>query len=281
MSVWQTQMIDTARGTFEVFVKGEGAPLCVTHLYSVFNESGDRFANMFTEQHRVYLVNLKATGRSPQVQNDEELSMPETVKDLEAIRESLGLPSWSFAGHSTGGMLGAVYAVQAGASLDRVVIVGAAAKRYSESPDCIYNEQHPQYQRMSELLNLLDSDLTPEDRKRYTKERAQLSLYRPEKHDEYFAAPISKGFAGHRLDYFGREYKTWNLYEQLPSVTTQTLILCGRHDVQCPLVYSEDMHRLIPGSQLVVFDESNHYPFLEEADKFRQAVDQFFKESQI
>ncbi len=41
MNRWINHLLSTNRGTFEIFVKGEGEPLCVTHLYSEFNETGD------------------------------------------------------------------------------------------------------------------------------------------------------------------------------------------------------------------------------------------------
>lgn len=46
--MWKRQMLRTKRGTFELFTKGNGEPLCVTHHYSQFNETGDYFADVFT-----------------------------------------------------------------------------------------------------------------------------------------------------------------------------------------------------------------------------------------
>ena len=40
---WTQNIIKTTRGDFEVFTKGEGHPLCVTHHYSEFHETGDSF----------------------------------------------------------------------------------------------------------------------------------------------------------------------------------------------------------------------------------------------
>ncbi|MBW9235170.1 alpha/beta hydrolase, partial [Leptospira santarosai] len=59
--------------------------------------------------HR-YLVNLRGAGNSVGFQTTDELSMKESINDLEAIREALHIKKWAFAGHSTGGMLGLVYA---------------------------------------------------------------------------------------------------------------------------------------------------------------------------
>ena len=87
------------------FTKGSGEPLCITHHYSQFNETGDYFADVFTATHRVLLINLRGAGNSAKAQVENELSMIETIHDLEAIQETLQLPTWHFAGHSTGGML--------------------------------------------------------------------------------------------------------------------------------------------------------------------------------
>jgi proline iminopeptidase len=64
MNCWNQRLVETSRGTFEVFSKGEGEPICVTHHYSEFNETGDYFAESFTKIHQVYLVNLREAGNS-------------------------------------------------------------------------------------------------------------------------------------------------------------------------------------------------------------------------
>ncbi|MFP3339949.1 hypothetical protein R0J91_18370, partial [Micrococcus sp. SIMBA_131] len=67
--MWKQLFVKTERGKFEVFVKGNGPPLCVTHLYSQFNNSGDYFADVFTKNYTVYLVNLKEAGNTDSVKS--------------------------------------------------------------------------------------------------------------------------------------------------------------------------------------------------------------------
>ncbi|MEI3894640.1 MULTISPECIES: alpha/beta fold hydrolase [unclassified Bacillus (in: firmicutes)] len=171
MNRWRENLISTSHGNFEVFVKGEGEPLCVTHHYSEFNETGDYFAETFTKTHRVYLVNLRETGNSEKALESYQLSMLETIFDLEAIREALNLDQWGFAGHSTGGMLGIIYGIYFSSSLRYNVIVSASAREYfTFSSECIYNSNHPQFTRMQELNEVLKrSDLS-------AKARTELSI---------------------------------------------------------------------------------------------------------
>ena len=56
--MWKTNIVKTTRGNFEYFMK-EKVPLCVTHMYSEYNDNGNTFANPFTDHYSVYLVNLK------------------------------------------------------------------------------------------------------------------------------------------------------------------------------------------------------------------------------
>jgi proline iminopeptidase len=281
MSNWETKIIETSRGIFEVFVKGEGNPICVTHHYSEFNNTGDYFAESFTENNKVFLVNLKEAGNSGKANEAHELSMFDAVYDLEAIREELGYSKWTFAGHSTGGMIGVIYGIHFSKSLTSLIIVGSAARKYANSsPECIYHPGHPQFQRMQELIEILKrSDLSPKERDRFSKERTKLSLYRPEKYEEYFSLGIHKKMSASRMNFFIREEMIFDVTRELGKISTKTLLLSGRFDVQCPLTFSMEMNELIPKSQLFIFNESNHYPFLEEKLLYHQVVSTYLKET--
>ncbi|MGW6191670.1 alpha/beta fold hydrolase [Bacillus cereus] len=276
--MWKQQIVNTKRGTFEIFTKGNGEPLCITHHYSQFNNTGDYFADVFTSTHRVFLVNLRDTGNSVKAQTENELSMIETIHDLEAIRDALQLPSWHFAGHSTGGMLGLLYAITYPNALQSLIVVVAAASDYTKTSNCIYHPEHTQFHYMQELIeNLKSPHLTKEERKELSTKRTKLSLYKPENYNSYFCKPIQKTMSASRMNAFANEYPSFDLRENLPSIQTKTLIICGRHDVQCPIQYSIEMHDGICNSIFIPFENSNHYPFLEEATPFTSSTQTFYK----
>ena len=215
--MWKQLLVETDRGRFEVFVKGNGPPLCVTHLYSEFNNSGDYFADVFTTNYTVYLVNLKEAGNSDSVNSPYEFFMIETVFDLESIRETLQIRKWLFAGHSTGGMLACVYGIHASNPLAGLIIVGAAAREYaSSSSACIYHVEHPQYEVMQQFIERLkDPYLEQNERKKITEERTKLSLYRPEQYKILFSKPIHKKMAASRMNFFAREILQFDVTKQL------------------------------------------------------------------
>lgn len=283
MNRWEKNLIHTTRGTFEIFTKGHGHPLCVTHNYSEFNETGDYFADAFTGTHKVILVNLREAGSSERAVELFHLSMLETIFDLESIREALGYSKWSFAGHSTGGMLGIIYGIHFSNSLSSSVIVGSAARDYfTFSENCIYNQKHPNFDEMQMLIEKLKKPNLPfDERKLLSVKRTKFSLYYPENYEKYFNKEIEKKISATRMNFFNRELQIYDVTKKLKLITVPTLILCGKYDVQCPLEYSIEMNQEISNSKLVIFNESNHYPFLEERETFTQEVLAFFHENCI
>jgi proline iminopeptidase len=280
--MWEQRLVQTERGQFEVFVAGDGKPLCVTHLYSEFNHLGNYFADLFADYFTVYLVNLKEAGKSARVQEEDELSMSQSVKDLEAIRKAIGFKKWNFGGHSTGGMLGLVYAAQNPGSLKSLIVGGASAtNQYMEHRDSIYSIKNPANKRLKEILSILkSSDSTREERMQAGREWTEMSLFDPGRFDEYFSKPSSGKVVQQRLDYFSyEELPSFDIRQAISKINTPTIVYCGRHDSQCPFVFSEEIHHLIPASKFYVFENSNHSPFLEEKENFNEMIKDFIEMS--
>jgi proline iminopeptidase len=276
--MWEKRMVETSRGIFEFFVQGKGAPLCVAHLYSEFNELGNYFADSLVNDFEVYLINLKDAGASSVAVNDLELSMEETIKDLECIREALCFEKWGYAGHSTGGMLGLKYAILAPNSLTKLLVGGASAsKEYMNHEESMYCSKSPLNKNLHEIFSVLKSSTsTLEERKKANMEWTNLSLYNIEKRKEYFAKPSSGKVVKRRLDYYSfTELPRYDVRESLLEVNVPSMVYCGRHDAQCPLVFSEEIYENLRNSSLYIFEKSNHYPFIEEKSEFKKMVHDF------
>lgn len=61
----------------------------------------------------------------------------------------------------------------------------------------------------------------------------------------------------------------------LGGLTVPTLVLAGRHDFVCGAGWAEELHTLIPGSELVILENSGHFGHLEEPAAFADAVTRF------
>lgn len=274
-NMWIKRFIDTIRGRFELFEKGQGEPLAVTHLYSAYDDRGNSFANPFTEKYHVYLINLSGAGNSVKVKDDSRFSMDESVLDLEAIREALNIDKWGFAGHSTGGMLALKYAINKPQSLTKIIAGGAAASfEYGVDPHSIYCPQNPHFNRIVEIMDQLNDPLTPlEIRKKISYEWSLMSFHSDEKLKESLKKPNSGKTVGNRLTYFRKvEYPSYDIRVNLQSVIVPSFIYSGKFDSQCPMKHGAEIASLIPNATFTIFEESNHYPFSEEEDKFQEFV---------
>ncbi len=275
--MWEKQMIETINGQFEVFIKGEGEPLCITHLYSEFNENGSVYASQFTPYRKVYLVNLRGCGQSTDEPIEANYSMQQSVSDLEAVREALGFETWGFAGHSTGGMLALKYAIVAPESLQYIFAGGlCASSDYMRYPGSIYCKENPNNKRILEIIAMLRDPSSPiEERRAGSKEWSLMSLYKEESFENMLNRPNSGKTITKRLDYFSyEELPTYDLRPELPNVYTKAFLYSGLYDAQCPHVFTEEAARLMPNATMTTFLESNHAPAVEEEEAFHQFVKQ-------
>lgn len=273
--MWQQKMIATSRGVFEYFVSGHGEPLAITHFYTSFDDRGNWFANPFTAQYTVYLINVRGAGNSPVIESDEQLSLQEVILDLEAIREALNMEKWAFAGHSTGGMLALQYAVEAQSSLTKVICgCSAASKQYASHPDSIYCAENKNFNRIMVIMESLNNPETPQkERSELSFEWALMSFTSEEKLKYALTIPNGGKTIGRALDYFRKvAVKSFDLRDQLKFITVPVFVFGGRHDAQCPIEYSIEIAKHIPSARLTIFEQSNHNPFIEQQQEFQQFV---------
>ncbi|WP_242274440.1 alpha/beta fold hydrolase [Bacillus cereus group sp. BfR-BA-01310] len=270
--MWEKQSIETERGIFEYFKKGKGKPICITHLYSEYNEKGNLFASLFVERYTVYLINLRGCGNSTHDISEFEFSMADSVEDLEAIRKALRIEKWSFAGHSTGGMLALKYTILYPESLIEIIAGGlCASSNYARHKGSIYCAKNPNNARLKEIFKVLHNpSSTLEERRAASKEWLMMSLYNEKAYDEMMNRPNSGKTVSKRLDYFSyEELPTYDLRPQLKDVQTLAYIYSGLYDAQCPHEYAVEAANLMPNATMTTFEKSNHFPFVEEEAEFK------------
>ena len=68
---------------------------------------------------------------------------------------------------------------------------------------------------------------------------------------------------------------SYDLRPKLAGIGTPTLVIAGRHDWICAPEFSEEIHRLIPGSQLRIFEQSSHSVRADEPERLRREILEF------
>ncbi|MCW5936622.1 MAG: proline iminopeptidase-family hydrolase [Fimbriimonadaceae bacterium] len=234
-------------------------------------------------------------GRSDRLKDASGYTVERDAEDIEALRRHLGVERITVIGHSYGGMPAIAYAVKYPQHLDRLVLSDTlhSANGFQQNIDsCNAVAQRQSPEKWAKLMEM---------RKRGVKSSADeyTDLYGPCLEGVYTyddTRPPVFFDSGDPQDRFNPEVylamlgddpewkvagtmKRFDPRGRLKDLRVPTLICVGRHDqVAIPRVAYE-MHKLIPGSRLHVFEKSGHWPWLEEKQIYFEVVNGFLGQS--
>ena len=212
----------------------------------------------------------RGNGRSGRPER-ETMTHAQFAADADALAQHLGWNRVGVIGHSYGGFLALEMAVRYPQRLSRLILVDTAPASPSSYADEIMRAARRQGATREMLAILQEEDPTDD-----ASMRRQLLAVWP-LYWKAFGSELSR----HLLDNciisvagLARqgELQAFNMTPRLREIETPTLILVGRHDFIAPPSQAERLHEGIAHSELVVFEESGHYPFVEEAQKFCSCI---------
>lgn len=205
-------------------------------------------------------------------------TLDENVEDMEALRRYLGLGPVVSIGTSYGGMVAMAHAARHPDAVSHLVlIVTAAHGGFIERARAIVAERGTEEQRLvCEKLWAGGFWTDAEMREFY---RIMGPLY-SRAYDEAKAAP-ARARAMNAPEPLNRAFgpdgflRRFDLRPEFGRIGAPTLILAGRHDWICPPEFSEEIHQLVPGSQLQIFENSSHSIRSDEPGPMLDAIERF------
>jgi proline iminopeptidase len=211
---------------------------------------------------RMQLVYFDHRGQGRSAKGDvAKYTLDENVEDMEALRRHLGLGPIVSIGTSYGGMVAMAHAARHPQSVSHLVLIVTAAHSglISRARQIVAERGTDDQKAVCDQLWAGELD-TVEKLRRYYDVMGPLYA---RKHDPAAARlardrgiltpeALNRAFAP------GGFLRDFDLRPELARITAPTLILAGRHDWICPPEFSDEIHRLIPGSDLRIFEESSH-----------------------
>lgn len=164
---------------------------------------------------------------------------------------------------------------------DEVVVVGHS---FGGKIATMFATKQPK--KLSQLI-IVDASGLPDPLSAYKQLQEKVLGIMPRDLKDLFSESLKKRIAmmtGSSVDYRNassyqrkmlRNLFKENLAAQLNNITTPTLIIWGKHDLDTPLHQGERFQQLIPHSQISVFESSQHFPFINESAKFISVLKQF------
>lgn len=246
---------------------GSGSPILLLHGWSSSHRWFERNIPALAENHRVVAFDFRGHGSSETTASGH--TMDQYARDVRDIVDGLGLDRPLLAGWSMGSIVLWNYIQQFGrGQASGMVFIGQSAS------DLVTPEYEHGIMTMDDLTDWIYAQQM--DRETTTRENMRLMVRHeptPEELDwmtaDYLRCPATVA--------------TVALYSQtvadsmpaFPKVDFPTQVYFGVDPKMYKLVHGEYLAGKIPGSELVVFDDSGHAPMWEEPDRFNAEMAKF------
>jgi len=209
--------------------------------------------------------------------------MEEMIRAADETLDRLGIQEpVDVAGHSMGGLAALAYAIERPQRTRRLLLAntmsGFPAAARCGFPGSAFRPWEANYWRIiiwGMRINDGRADLALHKKLYNLMGSASFhdkTLFSPIKisHDDY-----DKGVPV-RMIWSKNMYRGLSYADRLGEVHAPTLILAGRHDPEASMACSQELLQGITDGSLIIFAESGHAPFIEEAPHFAAVVDAFF-----
>jgi len=211
---------------------------------------------------RMQLVYFDHRGQGRSARGDPATyTLDENVEDMEALRRHLGLGPIVSVGTSYGGMVAMAHAARYPDAVSHLIlIVTCAHSGFVARAQAIVAERGTQEQKRV-CDTLWAGGFKSDDEMRHYYE-VMAPLYG--RRNDPVGGAATRARAIYSPDAINRAFapggflRQFDLRPELARITAPTLVLGGRHDWICPPEFQEEIHRLIPGSDLRIFEESSH-----------------------
>jgi proline iminopeptidase len=231
-------------------------------------------------------LDTRGSGLSGRPADPTRMRSVDMANDLEALRVHLGLSEISILGHSNSGAIALAYAARYTDRVSKLVLIDSQVLGLSADADTQRILQNratdPRFKEATRIVSTfftgqMNPATSDESLEAFIAQVLPLFLHSPEKSlplaQEQLSGPISSyAFVS---QYAADAAFPIDQTQSLGAIRAKVLIMVGRHDYICPVALSERLHEGIPESQLVIFEESGHLPWLEEPNAFFAELERF------
>ena len=242
-----------------------------------------------TNDRPVIFYDQLGCGRSDQPDNRSLWRIERFVAEVDTVRRALGLEKIHLLGQSWGGWLAIEYMLSRPQGVVSLILASTSASL----PQFVAETTRLKTELPLEIYQTLQRYETAGDYHHPDYEAAVLEFYkrhvcRLDPWPEPLLRTVANlnGNAVYETMNGPNEFivignlKNWDSTDRLGEITVPTLITVGRYDELTPAC-AETLHRGIPNSRMVIFEESAHLAHLEEADTYLQVIADFMENTEM
>ncbi|WP_158792804.1 alpha/beta fold hydrolase [Granulicella sp. L60] len=248
------------------------------------------YFSVLAATHRVIYFDSFGRGKSEKAKDPTEYSFDRDVRDVEALREALHLGKIDLFGHSYGGMVAQAYALQYPKAVSHLIL-----------SDTFYSGEMWQANNQSTALNIRNQ--FPETWNEIESVRAAGHNTCSKEYQDVANIPLSLMYfynagkaktleesgvqinlevycaiAGEDADFLiGGDIGRLDFRMSLAKIQSPILIISGRYDRISIPSWAASYARYTPQAKLAWFEQSGHFPFIEETEKTMTTIDAFLR----
>lgn len=254
---------------------GSGPPMLVLHGGLGLDQATLRpWLDPLGQHARLIFLDVRGCGQSDPVHEGNTVTHATWADDADALRVHLGVERWTVFGHSYGSFLALEYALRYPERLEGLVLCSSAPALAHTGEAMATARQRG----TPEVLSALEAALagpSPSDAAFEAAWRAVAPLYLHRPAPGALAA-ITDGVR-YRAGAFNASMlgcaASYDVRGRLGEIAAPTLVLSGRHDWICPPEHGAlPLARGIPGAEVELLEDSGHFPFVEEPERFLTVV---------
>jgi proline iminopeptidase len=256
-------------------VQGAGPPLMLMHGGLGFDHSYFRpWLGPLSEQMQLVYYDHRGNGRSTPLQDFNGIDHATWADDADALRRHLGHDKIFLLGHSCGGFVALEYALRYNRHLAGLIL--CCTTPAMDYPEIVMTNAQAKAtsEQLPVVAQMFSTPLVSDDDFR----NGLMSIF--SLYFKHYNSSIGEGIVNAmHLNYRALNYalSTWfpsvNFLPRLHEISVPTVIIGGREDwIMPPAQGAARLHAGIRKSQMVIFEESGHCPFVEERDRFNKVI---------
>jgi proline iminopeptidase len=258
---------------------GTGVPIVFLHGGLGWDSSYLRqtfvpmFDDLSQDSWQLVFVDLRGNGRSSE---SDEITIDILTSDVEELRQQLGFEKIILFGHSFGGLIAQEFAIRHSDRLLGLILDSSfPVFDFLDEALSVLHARADERQLVS-FGSLMGSGLDDDKYRDALLNVLPLYFHRYSTDDaQRFAGEMR--FSSKAFSQSQQIVSSFNTTDRLPEVKVPTLVVGGASDIYPIQPTARRLHELIPASELAVFENSGHFPFLEEPERYREVLFRILK----
>lgn len=231
---------------------GKGKDLIILHGWKQDVSSFWNIVDFLKNDFTLWLIDLPGFGRSDLPKKTYKLL--DYASTIISFIQKNKIRKPTLLGHSLGGNIALKIALVKPDIIDKIILESSAGIRPQKSFKKIL------FFFLAKISNLFIPNIFN------LKQKVRIKFYKKIRSDYSDAGPLKKSL---------KEILAEDLSDQIKKIKNDTLLISGELDKEVPISYSKKIYQLIPNARIEIFENTGHFPHLENPEIFTQYVKDF------